>query len=558
MLPASSSLRPAPGFVHPATVNLTFRPGARWARAALFAAMIGSAAQTYAPTAWAQQGAKLDGARLDQARKLMEEGQALFAKQDFTNAATKFHDAYVLQPFAAFVFNEAVCYEKTNDYDKAIDAFSRFLAANPSSAEAERTKTRITKLAAAREAAKNGTTPPPDTNPPASDGQPDAIKSLLLLESDPDGAPVVVWQKTDPSAAAFSLDGTNAGWTEAFRGSSPNAVTLPPGKFHITFEKWRTYNRSDTDLDVVAGRIHQFKANLSQGEFFAVLRVTSSNPAQVFLDDPPPHQKPAWGTTPHGEPVPRGKHKIYVEAPGFEPFETDVVLEAGEQKELTARMARVDYGFLAVDADFIDTQGYGTQGDDVEVFVDGQSKGKIPANEPLKLREPAGKHSIRAESSGFKTYEADVVVPNGQTVDAHVRFQRKWPRGAAISGAVGAAAFLAGGIVMGVESNKRYDALKKDSNAHTLLSGTEDKRASTGKALAYGSAASFVIAGGLTLFSVYEFIRDPIPPTKTTVDSPREFDAPAEKHLPPPMKLQVSLVPVLGPKDGGFVLKGSF
>ncbi len=199
----------------------------------------------------AQAKARVDSARIEEARKLMEEGQSLFGQKKYTEAASAFKRAFGIQPFSAFVFNEAVCYEKLGDYARAIETFERFVAQDPSSPDLPKIKDRITKLKADWEASKAGTkvAPTPDS---AKDAE--AFKSLLIVESSPDGAPAIVYERARPDASPFSLQGANDGWREVARTTTPLAATLPPGKYHVVIDAWEQYNRSDTDLDVVAGR----------------------------------------------------------------------------------------------------------------------------------------------------------------------------------------------------------------------------------------------------------------------------------------------------------------
>ena len=61
------------------------------------------------------QGAPVSQERLEQSRRAMEEGQGLYGQKKYAEAAQAFQRAYAAQPFAAFLFNEAVCHEKLGD-----------------------------------------------------------------------------------------------------------------------------------------------------------------------------------------------------------------------------------------------------------------------------------------------------------------------------------------------------------------------------------------------------------------------------------------------------------
>lgn len=543
-------LRPDPGSGHPRDV-ISLSSSRRVARRAIFVLALANGVllpTVSARVVAAQPKARVDSARIEEARKLMEEGQGLFGQKKYQEAATAFKRAFGIQPFSAFVFNEAVCYEKLGEYGRAIETFERFIAQDPTSPDLAKIKDRITKLRADWEASKSGSkiTPAPDT---AKDS--DAFKSLLIVESSPDGAPAIVFERARPDAAPFSLQGGNDGWREVARTTTPLAATLPPGKYHVVIDAWEQYNRSDTDLDVVAGRVHYFKANLSQGAFTGFLRVAAPDAkvATIYLDDPSPHTKPAWGTTPRGEQVPKGTHKITIEAEGFEPYTTEVTLEPGDQKDVVAQMKRVGFGYIVVDS----SQG------DTEIFLDGKPAGKVGSESPLSLKTQAGKHKVRAEASGLKTIETEIDVPPGQAVDVHFGLLKKYPRGTAISSAVTSAAFLGGGIYLGLQSNKEFDSLKRDENLRTTKA-SEDDRVLRGKVFAYTADAAFGLAAIAGAFSVYEFIRDPLPPSRKTVDAPREFydqrqRAPA---LASSAKPSIAFAPAFTPTTAGLFFQGKF
>jgi hypothetical protein len=515
-------------------------------RAALAATLLGSVTG-YSSPVLAQAKARVDTARIEEARKLMEEGQSLFGQKKFPEAAAAFKKAFGIQPFSAFVFNEGVCYEKMGDYAQAIRTFEQFLQQDPNSPDTSKIKERIEKLRADAEAAKAGGTvaPTPDAGKDA-----ESFKSLLIVESSPDGAPAILYERSRPDAAPFSLTGKNEGWREINRTTTPVAATLPPGKYHVVIDAWQDYNRSDTDLDVVAGRVHYFKANLSQGAFTGFLRVAAPDAkvATIYLDDPAPHSKPAWGTTPRGEQVPKGHHTVTIEAEGFEPYTTEVDLAPGDQKDIVASLKRVGFGYVVIDS----SQG------DTEIFLDGQPSGKASENKPLSLKTTAGRHKVRAEASGRKTIETEVEVPPGQAVDIHFGMLKKYPRGAAITTSIVTAAFLGGGIYLGLQSNKEYDSLKRDENIRTT--NKDDKRVLRGKIFAHSADGAFALAAVAGAFSVYEWIRDPLPPSKQTTDAPREFYDQRQRapSLAARQKPTFAFAPAVTPSTAGFFLQGTF
>jgi hypothetical protein len=112
------------------------------------------------------------------------------------------------------------------------------------------------------------------------------MKSLVIIESDPPTAPVSISLRAGPSVPRFQFGQDNPGWTKIASGQTPITATLQAGSYHIVMEPFADFQRSEADIDVAAGHIHQFKANLRQGEFTAFLRVTSPIPgARIYIDD---------------------------------------------------------------------------------------------------------------------------------------------------------------------------------------------------------------------------------------------------------------------------------
>ena len=482
--------------------------------------------------------ARAEGGSIEAAKKSMEEGQSLYAEKKYADAAAAFARAYSLSPYAAFLFNEGVCHEKLGDLDRAVATFQRYLAADPSSPDAESVKARVRKLEAMIAAKKEKRDPPPAAPTPKEED----MRSLVLLESDPSGAPADVWERVDPQAAAFRPEGDNAGWRKVSSGTTPLAVTVQPGRYHVVFEKWRTYNRSSSNVDVSAGRVHQFKANLSQGKFMAFLRVTSSvKGAKIYLDD---HDDEPWGTAPRGELIKPGEHTLRVEAPGFDPFTETFTLEAGQQKEIDATLDRVSYGYLLFDGN----------APRFEVLVDGRPVGVFDGGKPVRVKEKAGRHRVVARAEGKKVFDDEIDVPLGQSREVHVVFVNRYGRGAAWAAAIGSAAFIGGGIFLGSKSNKIYDDMKADRTAGRLTA--DDERATKGRTYALGADGAFALGGVLAILATWEFIRDPLPPSGAQVEEPRDFLDRKKSSLR--ARPTVAFTPIVFGNQSGVALSGSF
>ncbi len=459
--------------------------------------------------------------RLETIRSQMESGQAKYVTGDYAGAAAVFEAGFKSHPYSAFLFNAGVCYQKLGDREHALAKFKEYLNVDPNAPDREKVKARIQALEALLPGAP-GTTPagetpageaPPGPGPSIAD-EPAAMKSLVVIETEPAGAPLKLYAQTTPGVPAFRSGAANPGWTEVHSAVSPTDVTLDVGRYHVVVEKYLDFNVSETDIDVLPGHVHHFKANLSQGAFMAFLRVASNvRGASVYLDDPG-KKKPAWGLSPHGELVAGGTHSVLIEAPGYEPRTVSVALNHGEQKEITLDLTRVNFGYLRL---------HSPRARQIEVTVDGRSKGSWQSGEaPLAIKLASGPHKLVVKSDGRKTFEGTVEVPRGQVQPVSVRMIPKYPRGAAWAEAIIAGVTLGTGIWLGTESDRIYDELAADRRAGVLTS--DDDRTTKGKWLAIGADAGFVLTGALAGLATYNFLKDPLPESSIQLERRTEFD----------------------------------
>jgi hypothetical protein len=470
--------------------------------------------------------------RVEAIRAEMEKGQGLYVTGNYAGAAEVFEAGFATYPYSAFLFNAGVCYQKLNDVDHALDRFKAYVKVDPNAPDVDKVNQRIATLEAAKAAAAaatpavadagvvdGGAAPAPPAPPvvlPSSDDQ-NAMKSLVVIETEPDGAPLRIYNRTDPNAQPFQIGATNPGWKEVVVTRAPANLTLDVGTYHVVVEKFRDFNASEADMNVSPGHVHQLKANLSQGQFMAFLRVSANViGAHVWVDDQKKEHS-EWGETPHGELIRGGAHVILVEVPGFEPLLANVNLQHGEQKELEVRMTRVGYGVLRIDS--------AASAPSIKVRIDEQPKGIWQSGgEPLDARSDSGPHKLTITSDGRKTFEGIVNVPRGQVLPLHVNMMPKFPRGPAWTQAVIGAALLGGAIYAGTESNRLHVQLEDDRRSG-ILEGS-DSRATEGKWLAIGADAGFALAGAFAAFATYDFVRDPLPESTITPGKALEFDDP--------------------------------
>jgi hypothetical protein len=469
---------------------------------------------------------KTAGQQIESIRRRMETGLALFVGGKPQEAAAEFEAGYAEHPYSAFLFNAGVCFQKLGERDKALERYKEYLRVDPTAPDIQTVQQRIAALEAEKAAAlaaaaaapvgDGGAPPPPPPPPPPSENIPasdQSLRSLVIVETEPPGAPLRVFIANDDQAPAFKLGAENPAWKPVSSASSPTSLSLAVGRYHIVVDKFADFNVSETDIKVSPGHVHHFKANLSQGVFMSFLRVAANvRGAHVWLDDPK-RARPEWGTTPYGELVPAGTHQVLIEIPGFLPMSTQVTLEHGEQKELEVRLARVDFGVVRVQADAASAK----------VKVDGILRGIWMSGEaPLDVQLKAGRHRLVIDSDGRKSFEGEVDVPKGQILPVSAKLIPKYPRGGAWTQAVLGGVLIGTGIFFGVESNKLYDQLEADRAAGVL--DDSDSRATRGRIYAIAADVGFVAGGVLAGLATYNFIKDPLPESSIETKRAEEFE----------------------------------
>lgn len=446
---------------------------------------------------------------IDEARRHMEAGFALFDKKQFAEAGAEFDAAYKAQPFSAFLANAAMAYQSALDFPAAITRYDAFLGAEPNPPDLARIKQNLAWLKAqqaAREAARGDAGPAADLDagapPPPEMAR--VARSQMVVVSDPPDAPLAIYARR-AGAAPFAAGSANPGWEKITRvARTPYDVSLVPGEYHVVIDAFKDYKRVETDLALVPGHLYELKAVLSQGEFMGFLRVLSPAPgARVYLDDPPPHRRPPWGRAPYGALVESGAHQIWVEAPGYEPATEKVVIEHGKTLELSPRLERVSYGYLKLDGN----------AEEVGVKVDGARRGVYtPLGEPLRIRLEGGKHRLEIEAPGRKPYAGDIDVPRGQEMGVHGRLSFKPARSTTVITGALAVGAVVGGVAL----------LKQAAVPEVVTPGNAPTGASTW--LRVGSGISFGVGAILSTSTIYSIVVDPTPPSTVRLDKPKDLD----------------------------------
>jgi hypothetical protein len=453
---------------------------------------------------------------VDSIRRFMEKGQSLFVAGQYAKAAEVFEAGYELHPYSAFLFNAGVAYEKAERLEDALARFKKYVEVDPNAPDRAEVQKRIAKIEQALadriQAEKSGKKAKVQT----VSAEESATKSLVMVETEPPGATVHFFRRTSGDAP-YEQGGKNPGYKLIQSGAAPINASLDVGHYYVAVDQFGDFNASGSDLDVVSGHVHQLKLNLSQGAFMAYLRV-SATPKQtlVFLDDAN-RQKAPWGKVPHGELVPTGPHSVLITAPGYVPVTRNVTLKEGQKEAITVDLVRLDYGTIRIDSN----------APQVQVTVDGRSIGTwTKGKPPLEVeRLTAGSHQVAVTAQGRKPVLGTVIVPRGQVQPVRAHMVVTPPRGAAWTQAIIGGVLLGGGIYLGLESNRLYDELKSDRNAAVLVS--DDSRGTRGKVYAIGADVAFFGAGVLGGLATYNFLKDPLPPSRLEMGRVREFSEPS-------------------------------
>lgn len=464
---------------------------------------------------------------VEKARKLMEDGQALFKQGLYNDAMLKFEEAYKTHAFGAFLYNAAFAAEKAGDLQRSIARYNEYLASDPESPYADQVKEKIKKLqeelSKVPEPGEGGAgggdggagggdggagggekpAPKPAAPVPADEATIAQIRSLVLIESDPKGAPLSIYERLVPTASAFNLGGKNPGWRQIIKDThTPKDLSLAVGYYHVVIEKFQDYNPSETDINLAPGHVYTFKANLSQGAFLGQLLLkTNVEHAKVFVDDPPPHKSAPLFRGTDARDLNKGEHTLWLEAPGYKPIKKTFDIEQGKTTELKLDLERLDYGYLVLDGN----------AKEIELEIDGKPHaGYKSGGEPLKIKLPAGKHKVLMDADGRKEFEGDVDVPRGQELPVHATLTEAYPRGKAVALGILSVGAGVGGIFLHLEAEKPVGEPHAD-DIHQVFNVT--------RFVAWGASGLF--AGLAIFYAVY----DPNPDSLVKYDPNREFPA---------------------------------
>ncbi|MFH1130631.1 MAG: PEGA domain-containing protein [Pseudomonadota bacterium] len=431
------------------------------------------------------------------AKEFFDDAQALYVQGNYAEAAGKFLKAYEHKQYPAFLFNIAVCFEKTKIYDKSLEYYVKYLSADPESKDIELVTERIKVIRQHLE---------PSDEAPSSDQptlSPISTKSVVIIESSPEGAEIYLKEK---KGEPFS--------TTPFLGS------LPPGQ-HTIIVALKEYEEARKTFSVRRDRMTHLFFSLSRKQTLGWMEVRGNVPgADIYLDR---KDIGAIGQTPYSGHLRAGNRKLIVEKRGYEPYEKDIQIVPGKTHVITTNLEKVKYGWIKI-------TGQTTVG--ATIKIDGKP---VKCSEyPCLTIAQKGKHKVELEKKGFKPYEFETVqVGQAEEVQLAVHLN---PAPSKISAYVTfgfAAIFLGGGIACGVISNQQAGALERDIDAGNFVD-TNDPRFNKGKVLAIVADGLFIASVLAGAMGIYDFFTD---------EGPASFGETRTQ--------KIAILPTLGPNMAG-------
>lgn len=449
---------------------------------------------------------------LSRARDAFDQGQDDFQDGKFDEAAVQFKAAYEARPFAQFLFNIGACYEKANNYPEALTYYEKYLGANPEQEDVDKTQLRIKALKKAIDELKAAGKDPSQPAEAMKDLEKVEIPGLVVIESDPQGADIYV-----DSLESKPLSKTP--WNGSLTGE------------HKIFIVRKGYKTVTQTIRADPNRLFYWVSSLGEEDYLGYLDITSNIPgADIYIDD---RSVGVQGKTPWRDEIKPGKHKVWVTKEGYDLFETEVEVIAGETHKINANIEGDEVGYVNV-------RGKGV--DKYKIVIDGDVACKRgPCLKPLS----PGKHRVSIKRSGFRTYSTKVNVQSKTEITVRAKLAPEPSRADAYVSILFAAAFAGGGYYLGSKAIEIEDELAAEIAAGNPPPDSNDPRLGWGleggKTYSTGANVSYALGAGSFLLGVYYLFRDKGKPSIGSSES-----------------RAISFEPQINPTYQGVGLAGSF
>jgi hypothetical protein len=447
---------------------------------------------------------------LKKAQSSFDQAQIDYLQGKYDDAAREFQDAYNARAFPQFLYNVGAAFhmkgKKASDpeaYQKAVDAYRKYLAEDVQAVDKEKIQKAITVLEAeiARIKAQ-----PAVANPGAGSGSDGAGSAAAVPASPPSqeieqlgdvkvrGLFVI---ESDPAGATIYLDDKRKG---AF-ATTPWSGSLD-GEHKVIIEK-RGFTVVEKTISADPTKLFVFSASMSQQSFLGWVEISANIPgADIFIDD---KTVGAIGRTPLSQNIKPGKHTFWITAEGYDEYKQDIDVVANEVTPIKALLRGAPVGKLNVT---------GSELNGATVYVDGQALCQAPCLKSVAQ----GDHEVSVRRADYKSYTQRLTIQAKAETQLRVTLQPAPSRVDAIVMGVVAVGFGTAGGVLGSMSNSKRDDVKKEIAAGIVPPDSNDPRLSRGKLLAIAADASFAAAAISALTAVYFTFRDKGTPSTGSVD----------------------------------------
>jgi tetratricopeptide (TPR) repeat protein len=471
-------------------------------------------AATATRTVSAQEQAAAPDPALQDAKAAFEEAQTLYTKDQFEDAAAKFMVAFDKKPFSSFLFNAAVAFEKAMQYQKAIDAFQKYLEIDPQARDAADVKARVDSLKAVL------APPAASANTPEKPAAPQvlpaiATKGLVIIESKPQGASIYLGDK---AKGVFAI--------------TPWQGSLEPNPTKLLIEA-KGFKPEERQISPRTDKILEIYLSLSEQHFLGWIEVVSNVPgADVFIDR---QEIGALGRTPYTGHLKPGKHKLWVQKAGYAVATKEIDVEPGTATAHSLNLDLITYGTLKAGSK-------ATEGG--RLFVDGAQVCVLPCEQQLK----PGDHVLQVQKEGMENYNGKLTINRADATYMDLSYSPKPSRVKAWTEAVFSAALFGGGIFLGVKGNQVKNDINKDIKDTSKLLNTSDTRKSTGKYYYIGADVCLGLGLVTAALATWNFLESG-PPSTATIKT---------TNIANPTSGKFSFAPMDVPSGAGVAATGRF
>jgi len=442
---------------------------------------------------------------LKKAQASFDQAQLSYLQGKYDEAAQGFIDAYAARAFPQFLYNVGASYhmkgKKASDpeaYQKAVDAYRKYLTEDPQATDKAKVEKAIGVLEA--EIARLKAAPPAPANtgsaadPAATPAAPSQevqqlgdvkVRGLFVIESDPSNATIYM---DDKRKGAFA--------------TTPWSGTLE-GDHKVLIEK-RGYTVIEKAISADPTKLFVLSASMSQQSFLGWVEISSNVPgADIFIDD---KSVGAVGRTPLSQNIKPGKHTFWISTDGYDEYKQEIDVIANEVTPIKATLKGSPVGKLNI-------TGLGIE--DATISVDGKV---LCERGPCLKSLQQGEHTVTVTRQGYKPYSRRLVIQAKTETQVRIALSPTPSRSDAIVAYILAAGFGGGGIVLGLQSNKYDDDLKKEIAAGHPPPDSNDPRFTKGKIFAIAADAAYAVAGVTLLTAVYYTFREKGAPSTGLID----------------------------------------